>query len=56
MSKLKKILKVFGCILFVCTVIGFIIDLIDHAKNEIKEHKQNFYEKWIKRPQDFSVL
>jgi lipopolysaccharide/colanic/teichoic acid biosynthesis glycosyltransferase len=53
MSKLKKILKVFGCILFVCTVIGFIIDLIDHAKNKIHGHVQGFYERWIKRPFDF---
>lgn len=53
MSKLKKILKVVGCILAICAVIGFIIDIIDHAKNKITGHAQSFYEHWIKRPLDF---
>lgn len=50
---MKKVLAVLGCILGICTVIGLIIDLIDHTKNKVTSHKQNFYERWIKRPQDF---
>ena len=53
MSKLKRVLKVFGWLLAICTAVGFVIDLIDHAKNKIQGHRQGFYERWIKRPQDF---
>ena len=53
MSKLKKILKVLGWVMAICAVVGFVIDLIDHAQNKITGHVQSFYERWIKRPMDF---
>lgn len=50
---MKKALKMLCVFINTCLVVGFIVDIIDHAKNRINNHRQNFYERWIKRPLDF---
>ncbi len=50
---MKKALKFLGWFIAVMGAVGFAIDVIDHIKNKANSRKQNFYEKWIKRPQDF---
>lgn len=50
---MKKALKILCMFINTCLVVGFIVDIIDHAKNRINNHRQNFYERWVKRPLDF---